>query len=102
MPACYASDDAFLGSLAWCIHSRCNNLSLWQGEQWWATAATGDPDVPPQYSFADALPQSEPNATVTKNSPLNVVSKVQDADYQHAWNTYAESDRVEIAGSTYA
>jgi hypothetical protein len=101
-PDCYATDDAFLESLAWCIHSRCPSLSLWQDEQWWAKIVSGDPAVQPKYSFAQALPTVEPKATVARKMPLKVVAKTRDHDYQIAWNTYAQSDQVETEGSTYA
>lgn len=101
-PLCYASDPAYLGSLAWCINSRCGDLALWQEEEWWATMATGNPTMRTTWSFQDALPGNEPNATMVRNKPLEVVSKVTNRYYQKSWNAYAESERVEKEGSEYA
>ncbi|KAE9978934.1 hypothetical protein EG327_007195 [Venturia inaequalis] len=99
---CYASDEAYLGSLAWCIQSRCDDLPLWQDEEWWTTMATGDPKMRTTWSFSQALPETEPNITMVRMKPLKLVSKVSDRDYQKSWNAYAESERVEKEGSKYA
>src|ERR1700753_2324525 len=41
-PECYATDDAFLQTLAYCIHTRCpgpkekeRDVPLWKIEKWW-------------------------------------------------------------------
>ncbi|TLD37959.1 hypothetical protein E2P81_ATG03634 [Venturia nashicola] len=101
-PVCYASNEVYLQSLAWCIHSRCGNLALWQDEEWWTTMATGNPKTRTTWSFEQALPENEPDATMVRKKPLEAVSKVSDRDYQKSWNTYAESERVEKEGSKYA
>lgn len=101
-PICYASNEAYLGSLAWCIHSRCDDLALWEDEEWWTTMATGDPKMVTTWSFNQALPETEPIITMVRRKPLRAVSKISDLDYQKSWNTYAESERVEKEGSKYA
>lgn len=63
---------------------------------------SGDPAVNPKYSFAQALPTVEPKFTVARKMPLKIVAKSRDNDYQMAWNTYAQSEQLETAGSTYA
>lgn len=92
----------YLGTLAWCIHSRCANLPIWEDQEWWATLATGDPPYRTTWSFEQALPETEPNATMVRMKLLGVVSKVSDRDYEKSWNAYAESERVEKEGSKYA
>lgn len=64
--------------------------------------ATGDPNMRTSWSFSQALPEFEPNATMVRMKPLKAVSKVSDRDYQKSWNTYAEGERVEKEGSKYA
>lgn len=47
-PSCFASDEAYLTSLAWCVHDQCASfdLSTLELEIFWANKATGDPTVP--------------------------------------------------------
>ena len=104
-PACYASNDAFLETLAYCMQSRCTDLELWEGEKYWTEMATGSPDVPAKYSYGETLKllsSSPPNATIARGKALNVTSKTRDHDYQMAWNTVGENEGGQIATSRYA
>ncbi|KAE9991307.1 hypothetical protein EG327_000148 [Venturia inaequalis] len=104
-PACYASNDAFLETLAYCMNTRCTDLRLWQGEKFWNEFATGNLTVAPKYSYGETLERlsiSPPTATLAMGKTLNVTSKIGDHDYKLAWTTVAENEGAQIASSRYA
>lgn len=78
-PDCYAGDEAFLSSLAYCLNSTCtgaDELPVWELEKWWAQMATGDPTIPPTLLYTEALklidepPQEQYSAGTTLNSTI--------------------------------
>jgi hypothetical protein len=104
-PACYASNDAFLETLAYCMHSRCVDLELWEGEKYWTEMATGSASTPAKYSYGETLKRlssSPPNATIAMGKALDVASKTSDHDYQMVWTTVGENEGGQIATSRYA
>ncbi|KAL2760291.1 hypothetical protein ACRALDRAFT_1059855 [Sodiomyces alcalophilus JCM 7366] len=56
-PECRANNDHFLRSLAWCISTKCADagLSTPDIEHFWFRVSTGDPEVPPKWSYTEAL-----------------------------------------------
>lgn len=49
---CYAGDDAFLTSLAYCFDTQCDGkVPLWQLEQLWLDTATGAPGLPAKWGY---------------------------------------------------
>lgn len=46
-PECYATDDAFLRTLALCISTRCSSVSVWRLEQFWKGNVAGSDDTQP-------------------------------------------------------
>jgi hypothetical protein len=40
-PECFATDDAFLQSLAYCISTRCKNTPAWELERYWKMNVAG-------------------------------------------------------------
>ena len=88
-PDCYASDDAFLTSLAYCFKVNCPNLPLWQLEQYWADAASGVPAVPPKWSYQTALDHvnGTPSAEYTAPDTLNSTMLVPHMAY-HTWSRF--------------
>lgn len=56
-PECRADNDHFLRSLAWCISTKCadEGLSTPDIEHFWFAVSTGDPEVPPKWSYTEAL-----------------------------------------------
>ncbi|TID13493.1 ferric reductase-like protein transmembrane component 4 [Venturia nashicola] len=105
-PACYASNDAFLETLAYCMKSRCADLQLWQGEKFWKEFATGSPTVAPKYSYGETLERlsiTRPNATLAMGKPLDIPSKIGDHDYRLTWTTVVgQAEGSQIATSRYA
>ncbi|KAK5059984.1 hypothetical protein LTR84_009867 [Exophiala bonariae] len=78
-PDCYASDEAFLTSLAYCLNVTCTDqeqLPIWELEKWWAQKVTENPTVPPTLLYTQALgligvpPQGEYSAGLTLNTTM--------------------------------
>jgi len=74
-PACYASNDPFLTSLAWCIKTHCPaDLPVSLLERYWEANVAGRmEDQPrPKYSYQDALARITAPPTTVYNSSLHV------------------------------
>jgi hypothetical protein len=56
-PECYATDDAFLQSLAYCLSVKCTDTPLWDLEHYWSlNVAGGNLEQPlPKESYQQAL-----------------------------------------------
>jgi hypothetical protein len=83
-PECFASDDASLQSLAWCVNSRCHNEAAWDIEKFWFIEAVGDGahQHKPKYSYEEALRTNitTPSRTIGRNGTLQVTSIVIDEE----------------------
>lgn len=69
-PDCRANDDPWLTTLAFCIKSKCPNVSPWKLEKYWAEKCTGDPSVQPKWTYAETLVELEKNGDPTKELNL--------------------------------
>ncbi|OAP64954.1 hypothetical protein AYL99_00926 [Fonsecaea erecta] len=111
MPQCYATDDAFLQSLALCISQRCpqdareHELKDWQIEKWWAMNVVGSAAVQPdpKESYAEALAKvtTVPKETLMAGDPLNRTMLVSVEDYQPNWNADKIFEHIEILHERY-
>ncbi|KAG7284023.1 hypothetical protein NEMBOFW57_010381 [Staphylotrichum longicolle] len=97
-PACYASNDPFLTSLAWCIKTRCpedipNSLL----ERYWEMNAAGRKDVQPlpKYSYQDALARVTTPPTAVHNSSLVLNSTELVSDFFYSM-VYGSLEGIEI------
>lgn len=55
-PECYAIDEPFLTTLAYCMNATCGSeLAIWQREKYWAEKVTGDPNVLPKWDYSETL-----------------------------------------------
>lgn len=56
-PECYANDDTFLQTLAYCLYIKCTDVKKDELEKWWAAQAVGGAPVQPspKETWADAL-----------------------------------------------
>lgn len=90
-PGCYATNDAFLQTLAWCIKSHCQDVPTWKLEQFWLVRVPGNYiDQPnPQYTYQEALVKIRgvPNATYDGTGNLNETSVVSEDLWFPAYNT---------------
>ena len=88
-PECYATDDAFLQTLAWCISSRCKD-DFPTLERYWLLNVAGTQAIQPnpKYSYQQALAMiaRPPNETLTAGDPLNTTLSVSDEDYIATFN----------------
>ncbi|KAI3547549.1 ferric reductase transmembrane component 4 [Colletotrichum filicis] len=118
-PECYANDNVFLTSFAWCIHTRCTDLSIWEIEKYWQSTEASirnshrrldEPGVnvnayppAPKWTYQEALSNvnGTPTATVVFALPLKEKSLVSDADYQVQYNTMGMFEKMEVAHERY-
>jgi hypothetical protein len=89
-PACYASDSAFLHSLAFCMVMHCMDEPLWKLEKFWKENVPGtnqeQPD--PKESYSQTLKEVEGiPESVHVSGVLNMTSLVDDEAWRAAWNT---------------
>lgn len=112
-PECFASDDAFLQSLAVCISQRCPGdpfdgpgLEVWQIEQWWQKNVAGtmavQPDPKETYQQALAKVKMMPTQAVVLGDPLNQTMLTREEDYQPNWNADVVFEEIEDTHSRYA
>ncbi|KAJ0166299.1 Ferric reductase transmembrane component 3 [Colletotrichum tanaceti] len=117
--SCYATDDAFLVSLAWCIHTRCVDISVWEIEKYWHSTEASvrsshrrldEPGVKvnahppvPKWTYQEALRNvnQTPTATLSFASPLKEKVLVSDADYFVQHNTMGMFEKMEVNHETY-
>lgn len=90
-PECYATDDAFIQTLAWCVSSRCkDDVPLYTLERYWLLNVAGTQKIQPdpKYSYQQALAviARPPNETLIAGDPLNTTSLVSDRDYIATFN----------------
>jgi hypothetical protein len=95
---CRADNFDFLTSLAWCLSTKCEDLSTSELETFWEATSTGDPAVQPVWSYRQALANitAEPtmelghggtiNATVVTPYFWNVLYGTYSTLYQEGWN----------------
>lgn len=88
--ACYASNDAFLQTLAWCMKTHCGDVPAWKLERFWARDVVGQQAVQPApkytYQVAVGLIDGTPGV-VTNGSAINVTSVVDEGTWVAHYNT---------------
>ncbi|GKT50003.1 ferric/cupric reductase transmembrane component B [Colletotrichum spaethianum] len=88
---CYATDDAFLETLTWCVAARCEGIPEWRLEKYWknnvAGAAAVQPDPKVTYQQALAKVIGTPAAVYAATGPLNETSMVSHDLWYAAYNT---------------
>ncbi|EJT76711.1 hypothetical protein GGTG_06627 [Gaeumannomyces tritici R3-111a-1] len=92
-PECFAADDAFLTSVAWCLHSKCadSGVPASKLESFWEQFVTGSAGrLPAKWTYSEALaavdprpPSRQPDAS---DCELNVTSVVNPVVYLMQWN----------------
>ncbi|EAQ90388.1 hypothetical protein CHGG_02323 [Chaetomium globosum CBS 148.51] len=97
-PHCYATNDPFLMSLAWCIKSHCpDHLTISQLEEFWEMNVAGrnDEQPLPKYSYQDALARitTTPTTTYNSSSVLNGTQLVDEFFYSMV---YGSLEGIEI------
>jgi hypothetical protein len=89
-PECYATDDTFLQTMAWCISTHCQDVTAWKLEKYWrmniAGRAAVQPD--PKYTYQQALSRvtEPPTDVLVSGDPLNKTSLVDEDAYTANYN----------------
>lgn len=106
-PACFATDDSYLQSLAWCIQARCDELETWTIDKFWGADVIwnqADHHETPRLGFHDALSQAgkAPNEEMEEHEVLTGAKLVPDKDWDRAFAMVRTFARVETSNSKYA
>lgn len=104
-PSCYATDDSFLQTLAYCMYQRCDDISNSTLETFWQANVAGREKVQPnpKETYAQALAKitTPPTETLVYGDPLNKTMLIGDDDYQQNWNGDQGFERNEDLNSKY-
>ncbi|KAK1569919.1 ferric reductase like transmembrane component-domain-containing protein [Colletotrichum navitas] len=105
MAPCIADNVDFLSTLAYCMGERCvaDGVSASKLEAYWADQATGDPTVPPHWTYGAVLANITlpPNRTFETGDTLNYTAFISAADYQYQYDFDRFFDWEEAVQSTY-
>ncbi|KAG7111374.1 Calcium-transporting ATPase 2 like protein [Verticillium longisporum] len=105
-PACFATDDSYLQSMAWCIQARCDDLETWAIDKFWGADVIwnqADHHETPRLGFHDALSQAgkAPNEEMEEHEVLTGAKLVPDKDWDRAFAMVRTFARVETSNSKY-
>jgi len=103
-PECFASDDVFLKTLAYCIASHCRGIDSWKIEKWWQANVAGraQKQPNPKQSYGTTLAQvTTPPTEVYEKGSLNKTSIVSEETWQSNWNAEYNFESGEIAQEGY-
>lgn len=96
---CYATDDAFLQTMAYCISQKCGAVQQWELEKYWKDNLPGSGAVQPapKWTYQEALSKisSPPNQTVVGGDPLNKTMLVSEDDWLANWNAQGSFEEAE-------
>ncbi|KAI8957694.1 putative rerric reductase like transmembrane component [Daldinia sp. FL1419] len=102
---CYATDDNFLRSAAYCINTHCFDITLPDLEHYWANFLIGRepgktaPKEP--YSVALSHVDPPPQIVVVPYSVLNQTTLVAEQEYSDEYDHVSSSQHVEIKQSEF-
>ena len=105
-PECYATDDSFLQTLAWCVSSRCkDDVPLYTLERYWLLNVAGTQKIQPnpKYSYQHALAviAQPPKDILVAGDPLNTTLLVSDMDYIATFNAQQNFEEQEDLHERY-
>ncbi|KAL9009203.1 MAG: hypothetical protein Q9173_005751 [Seirophora scorigena] len=104
-PSCYATDDAFLRTLAYCISNHCQDEATWDLERYWSLNVAGkQPDQPlPKATYQETLAEitSNPTETLVLGEELNQTMAVSEEDYEMSYNAQGLFEKMEVNHETY-
>ncbi|KAF5606701.1 ferric reductase Fre2p [Fusarium subglutinans] len=103
MAPCIAQNGDFLRTLAYCLNTRCADVSASKLEAYWVQQATGDKTVSAEWTYGAALANvtAPPKRTYTAGDTLNYTALIADADYQYQYDFNVFFDWEEAVQSTY-
>ncbi|KAE8136481.1 ferric reductase like transmembrane component-domain-containing protein [Aspergillus pseudotamarii] len=104
-PECYATNDAFLQTLAYCIYSHCEMVPNSTLQRYWEMNVAGsEKDQPlPKEAYQQALQSIGFKPTITPNvsTVLGSASLVSEELYNLNWRTLAVFEKVEATHERY-
>ncbi|KAL8932296.1 MAG: hypothetical protein Q9216_006894 [Gyalolechia sp. 2 TL-2023] len=104
-PECYATDDAFLSTLAYCMTTHCQQVATWKLEKYWNLNVAGrSPNQPiPKATYERTLASinTKPNETLMVGEELNQTMVISDEDYQGSYNAQSVFEEMERNHETY-
>ncbi|KAF9741500.1 hypothetical protein PMIN06_007313 [Paraphaeosphaeria minitans] len=96
---CYASDDAFLQTMAYCLSQKCEGVQKWELEKYWEDNIPGTNAVQPspKWTYQESLDRvsSAPNETVIGGDSLNQTMLVSEDDWLANWNAQDSFEEAE-------
>ncbi|KAF2433849.1 ferric reductase transmembrane component 4 [Tothia fuscella] len=105
---CYASDDAWLTTIAYCMKDHCDEekTAVWRREKFWYSIMVNDTGiVKPKWDYTTSLFNVNGTPTATYNSSagetLNKTMLISDADYEKQANFEPIFDRLEMLQARY-
>lgn len=105
-PDCYATNDAFLQTLAYCLYSHCKTETDSRIQHYWELNVAGsERDQPlPKESYEQALQSIKlrPNSVNNVSAVLQSASLVSEEDYTLQWRTLSVFDKMETNHVTCA
>ena len=104
-PGCYATDDAFLNTLAYCMSTHCQDVALWDLEKYWSMNVPGTLRIQPMpkasYQQTLASITKEPTDTLVIGEDLNKTMIVSPEDYEASYNAESVFEKMEVTHETY-
>ncbi|KAL8822544.1 MAG: hypothetical protein Q9191_006721 [Dirinaria sp. TL-2023a] len=98
-PECYATDDAFLETLAYCMSMRCQEVAVWDLEKYWNMNVAGSqPNQPiPKATYQQTVAKitTDPTETLVIGEDLNMTMIVSDQDYKVSHNAHVLFEEME-------
>jgi hypothetical protein len=105
---CYANDDAWLTTIAYCMKIHCDeeNTSVWRREKFWYTVMVDDTGkVKPKWDYTTTLYHINGTPTATYDSSvmetLNETMLVSNADYEEQVHFEPMFDHIEMLQAKY-
>ncbi|KAL8912566.1 MAG: hypothetical protein Q9171_002430 [Xanthocarpia ochracea] len=104
-PECYASDHAFLHTLAYCMSTHCQDVAVWDLEEYWNMNVAGRhsnqpvPKATYQETLADVI--TKPNDTLVVGEELNHTMIISDEDYRGSYNAQRMFEKMEGSNERY-
>lgn len=104
-PACYANNDPFLQTLAYCMYIHCANVSVSVLESYWELNVAGrqQHQPSPKESYQEALESlaRPPTLILNTSAVLDIASLVEEETYSSNHNTLRVFEAVETSHERY-
>lgn len=104
-PECYSTDDTFLETLAYCMSTHCQDITVWELEKYSRTNVAGtQPNQPvPKANYQQTLAHitTAPTVTLVLGEDLNKTMIISHEDYEASHNAHGVYEKMEVTHETY-